>query len=86
MCISVGSFSLLLVGVPDRVMAANALQHITARFRRQHVVDKFPMAIQAGILSDHAIARLDLNGLVELAGGESDGMEQPIVRFRKPLA
>ncbi len=44
------------------------------------------MAIKAGILCDQPIARLDLNGLVELAGGKRDGMEQAVVCLRQPLA
>ncbi len=49
-------------------------------------MDKIFMAIEAGVLSDFTIPRLDLNWIVVVAERESERMEKAVIRFRHVFA
>lgn len=76
----------LTASVPRVRMALGAIRRFAIRLRRQQCVDKYRMTMKARALSDPPVSRLDLNRLVEPAGGECQRMKKTVVRLRDPLA
>ncbi len=73
------------MGMSHRIVAMNTVQHVTARIHRQHRMNEISMTLNARPLSNSAISRLDLNGLMKLPGCKRPGMQHSVVGFRKPF-
>src|SRR6056297_4248382 len=72
--------------VADVAVTMNAILYFAAVFDRQHGVHQFPVAFQAGLLGHPPVARLDPDGLLEIARGEGERVEKAVVRLGQPLA
>ena len=74
------------LGVPDTGVAVYATDHVSTLLDGKHVVDEFLVAIDASMLYDVAVAWLNLNGILIVASGKRERMEESVVRFGDPLA
>jgi hypothetical protein len=84
-CFWTHNVPLLFESMADIVVTVNALQHFSARFFRQHLVNYRTMTIHAGVLGDTAVPWLDLNRFVKILQREGERMKESIVCFRNPL-
>src|SRR6056297_3534968 len=72
--------------VTDVAVTMDAILYFAAVLGRQHGVHQLPVTFQAGLLGHPPVARLDPDGLVEVARRERKGVEEPVIRLRQPLA
>ena len=70
----------------DAGVAMNAIEHVASLFGGQQVVDELFVAMETSLLGHTTIPGLNLDGVLEVTGGEGDGMEGSVVGFGDPFA
>ena len=66
-------------------VALRAEEHVATGLHREHLVHEVTVAIETRVLSNAAVARLDLNGFVEIFESEGKRMEEAVVSLGHPL-
>lgn len=74
------------MSVPDVGMAMHALLDALIWCCGQHCMHKVFVTGNAGALGDAFVARLDLNGIFEIAQSKRQRMEESVVCFGYPFA
>ena len=73
-------------GVPDGLVAMDAQHGLLLRHGWKQLVDEAGVAVQAGVLGDAPVARLDAQGIGDVPERERQRVEEPVVGFGHPLA
>jgi hypothetical protein len=71
--------------VTDILMAMDTERHFAAGIRRHHLVHGRGMAIDASVLGDAAVSRLDSNRLVKILERERQRVEKPVIGLGDPM-
>jgi hypothetical protein len=66
-------------------MAMNTGEHVSVRVGGEHLMYEIKVAIQARVLGDALITRLDLDRFREILERESKRMKEAIIRLRHPF-